>query len=248
MPRFFIEQIVGAGQPSVRLSGPDAYHIATVLRMQSGDSLLVCDGARTDLDCRIEAVTPEGVELAVLSRTPNQTEPVYHVTLYQGLVKGDKFDQIIQKSVELGVSRVVPVACRRSIAVIQARDRDRKTARWQKIAAEAAKQCGRGMVPEVAPPVMFAGCVAQASAAALALIPWELERTRTLRAALGEDDDTVPKSISLIIGPEGGLTEDEVGLARAAGILPVTLGKRILRAETAGPAVLAMLLYRYHDF
>ncbi|MCK9253111.1 MAG: 16S rRNA (uracil(1498)-N(3))-methyltransferase [Clostridiales bacterium] len=247
MPRFFIEHVVDPEQRSLRLTGSDARHIATVLRMRTGDRIEVCDGARTDLDCRIERVTADGVDLAVLSQTPNQTEPAYHVTLYQGLVKGDKLDQIIQKSVELGVGRIVPVACQRSVALIQARDRDRKTARWQKIAAEAAKQCGRGMVPEVASPLSFADCTRQAAAASLALIPWELERTRTLRAALGEGGD-VPHSISLIIGPEGGLTEDEVGLARAAGILPVTLGKRILRAETAGPAVLAMLLYRYQDF
>lgn len=239
------------------LRGDDVHHMRTVLRMRPGDRLTVCDGARTDHDCRIVAFGAAQVSLEILSRQINQAEPPYTAILYQGLAKGDKMDAIIQKAVELGAASIVPVICQRCVAMPEPADIARKLLRWNRIAAEAAKQCGRGQIPQVAAPLAFADAVVQASRADLALIPWEQERRLSLRdalagfAGLDRPSGTAPPirpSLSFLIGPEGGLTEPEVELARARGIRPVSLGRRILRTETAGPAVLAMLLYRADDF
>ena len=252
MPRFFTEEAVSPLQSRLALTGEDAHHIAAVLRMKQGDELVVCDGARTDLLCRIEQMTTGQIGLLVLERNGNRTEPGYVVTLYQGLVKGDKMDQIIQKAVELGVTEIVPVDCRRSVARVHESDREKKGQRWNRIAAEAAKQCGRGVRPRVADVQPFAACLSGAAAAGLALIPWEMEREQSIRSVLtsfqaqwdGQDkarqsSGREQPTISILIGPEGGLTETEVEQACAAGIRPVTLGRRILRTETAGPAALA---------
>lgn len=255
MPRFFIETPVSLQSSQLQLKGDDAHHIAAVLRMKEGQELVVCDGARTDLLCRIVSVSPGQVELLILDRTANATEPAYDVHLYQGLAKGDKMDQIIQKSVELGVTRITPVICRRSVAQVHEQDRSKKMQRWSRIAAEAAKQCGRGIQPLVAEPLSFDACLSGAAASDLSLIPWEMEREQSIRTVLTAFQDSLTgrtggarPTISLIIGPEGGLTEEEVAKARASGIRPVSLGRRILRTETAGPAVLAMILYQFDEF
>jgi 16S rRNA (uracil1498-N3)-methyltransferase len=239
----------------LRLGGADAHHIADVLRMKEGQELIVCDGARTDLLCRIVSVSSGLVELQILELSANATEPAYDVHLYQGLAKGDKLEQVIQKSVELGVARITPVICRRSVALVHEKDRGKKTLRWNRIAAEAAKQCGRGIQPVVAEPLSYDACLSDAAACDLALVPWEMERADSIRTALAAFQENlagraggVRPTISLIIGPEGGLTEEEVDKARLAGIRPVSLGRRILRTETAGPAVLAMILYQFDEF
>jgi len=255
MPRFFIEAPVSLQSSQLQLIGDDAHHIAAVLRMKEGQELVVCDGARTDLHCRIVSISTGQVELLILDRSDNATEPAYDVHLFQGLAKGDKMEQIIQKSVELGVTHITPVICRRSVALVHEQDRSKKTLRWNRIAAEAAKQCGRGIQPQVAEPLSYERCLIGASASNLALIPWEMEREQTIRTELtafqdrlaGRAGGTRP-TISLIIGPEGGLTEEEVAKARKVGIRPVSLGRRILRTETAGPAVLAMILYQFDEF
>ena len=255
MPRFFVEEPVPADARQLRLTGEDAHHIAAVLRMKEGQELVVCDGARSDLLCRIVQVSPGRIDLQILSRSANDTEPPYAVLLYQGLAKGDRMDQVIQKAVELGVTRIIPVTCRRSVALVREQDRGKKVLRWNRIAAEAAKQCGRGVRPPVDEPVSFADCLARAAAADLALIPWEMERAKSIRAELTVFQESLAgcagnarPTISLIIGPEGGLTEEEVEKAAKAGIRPVSLGRRILRTETAGPAVLAMILYQFEAF
>ncbi len=269
MPRFFIEEAVDLSAQNVFLTGDDYHHLHDVLRMKAGDELLVCDGAGTDLHCRISRFTDKGAELAILSRTVNQTEPPYEAVLYQGLAKGDKMDGIIQKAIELGVSRIVPMICRRSVAVPDAGDMPKRLTRWNRIAAEAAKQCGRGRIPAVEPACAFTEAIRQAAAADIKLIPWEMEKEQSLREALeawsalgkqpatGAEGDEKPENgsipaakpeLAVLIGPEGGFTEQEIDLALAAGLQPVTLGRRILRTETAGPAVLAMILYQFNDF
>ena len=252
MPRFFCERVVGPDAADFVLTGDDVHHIRDVLRLKPGDSVTVCDGARTDLDCRVAGYAGDSVILQVTARTVNQTEPPYEATLYQGLAKGDKMDGIIQKAVELGVSQIVPMICRRSVAIPETRDLPKKTARWNRIAFEAAKQCGRGLVPPVSPPRPFADAVREAAAADIRLIPWELERLQNLRTALTGTNQAPPPGkkprIAVLIGPEGGFAADEIELALASGIVPVTLGRRVLRTETAGPAVLAMILYQFADF
>ncbi len=252
MPRFFIEKIVDPLQDRLTLGGDDFHHIRDVLRFKPGDELVVCDGARTDLRCRIVIFAADSVELAITGRQANQTEPPYQAVLYQGLAKGDKMDTIIQKAVELGAARIVPVLCERSVVRLDERDVPKKLQRWNKIAAEAAKQCGRGMLPEVSAPLSFKAAVAEAAKADIRMIPWENERQCGLREWLESKNIVKPDApnplISLLIGPEGGFSADEATLAISEGIQPVTLGRRILRTETAGTAVLAMLIYRFNDF
>ena len=249
MPRFFVEGIIDPSASSLIIAGDDFHHIRDVLRLKPGDELTVCDGARIDLHCRLEKFIAGGVELAILACQPNQTEPPYQAVLYQGLAKGDKMDTIIQKAVELGVSRIVPVQCQRSVVRLDDHDTGKKLLRWNRIAAEAAKQCGRGLVSIVNEPLSFADAVKEAAQADIRLLPWENERACSLRTWL-EQLPPFPENpkISLLIGPEGGFSAAEAGLALKADIRPVTLGQRILRTETAGTVVLAMLVYRFNDF
>lgn len=253
MPRFFVEKCLEPTATALSLTGDDFHHIRDVLRMKPGDQLVVCDSARRDLTCRIDCYLPDRVVLIITAVQENQTEPPYQAILYQGLAKGEKMETIIQKAVELGAVRIVPVACQRSVVRLNARDQEKKLVRWNRIAAEAAKQCGRGRIPAVSEPLTFSQAVIEAAQADISLIPWENERGLGLREAL---EITVPSnvvpgtdpSISLLIGPEGGFAPEEIDAAVAAGIRPVSLGRRILRTETAGTVVLAMLVYRFNDF
>lgn len=256
MPRFFVEEEIPAEATRWGISGGDARHIRTVLRMAAGDELTLCDGRRTDIQARILALTDDVVELALGERQANQTESPLELWLFQGLPKSDKMDSIIQKSVELGASRIIPVACERSVAKIEAKDAIRKTERWNKIAREAAKQCGRGLLPQVESPISFREAIHLAAEADLALIPWENERDQSIRRLLTAQEprllslvrDGQRPRVAVLIGPEGGFSLAEIDHALANGLEPVTLGQRILRTETAGPAVLAMLGYQFEPF
>ena len=274
MPRFFVEAVLSPETDRTEIVGPDARHIKDVLRLRPGSELTVCDGARSDLLCTIESIQGDRVTLTIIKRSPNDTEPAFFATLYQGLPKGDKFDLIIQKSVELGAGRIVPMICERSIAKVSASDTARKIQRWNRIAQEAAKQCGRGLVPTVTEPVSFAQAVAdvagQTTSNDTAFIPYEGERAMSLRQFL-ETAVPIPEkrsprdipesrsrdevygveqrpSISFLIGPEGGFSPAEMSLAESNRIQTVSLGRRILRTETASLAVLAMLGYHFDEF
>ncbi|MBP8988991.1 MAG: 16S rRNA (uracil(1498)-N(3))-methyltransferase [Clostridia bacterium] len=260
MPRFFIEDILPPDQTELKLTGAEAHHVSHVLRMREGDELLICDGSGSDFLCRIDRKSGHEVFLSIKERYANQTEPDYEVTLYQGLVKGEKMGQIIQKSVELGVTRIVPIQCQRSIVKVSD-EYEKKQARWNRIAAEAAKQCGRGIRPPVDGILTFSDCIRDAVSADLSIIPWEMERKQSIRSVLMAFHSDFTKRLTadqnmkranpcfcVMIGPEGGFTEEEVEEASSAGICPVTLGRRILRTETAGPAVLAMILYQFDSF
>ncbi len=262
MPRFFIEVELPAGQSTWSIEGADAHHITSVLRMAAGDDLTLSDGRRTDYTAKILDLGSNRVTVQITGRMPNQTESPLEIWLFQGLPKSDKLDGIIQKSVELGVARIIPVACDRSVARVDVKDAPRKVERWNKIAHEAAKQCGRGRLPEVVAPLSFKAAIAEARAADLAIIPWESERDQSLRTVLEAEMDRLNAiieahrqadmnsrpTIAILIGPEGGFSMPEIDTALQAGITPVTLGRRILRTETAGAAVLAMLVYRFDDF
>ncbi len=251
MTRFFTEQIVPEDQKTYVFSGEEAKYLADVLRMQIGECISLCDGARVDLTGKIIKLSRDSVTVELIDRAPNSTEPPYEAVLYQALVKGDKMDLIIQKGVELGVSRIVPVSCVRSIVKIDAKDAVKKTARWQKIAEEAARQCGRGKVPAIDSPVSFSEALDQAvTESDLVFLPWEGEKSRPLSLLLEEfaysvqhSDKAVPR-LCFFIGPEGGFDPKEIDLAAAADVKTVTLGRRILRTETAGIAVLSMFIYR----
>jgi 16S rRNA (uracil1498-N3)-methyltransferase len=229
----------------VRITGPDVKHIATVLRLGRGSVLTILDGRGKSYAAVIQELGRDEVVCAINQELPATPACPVKVTLVQGIPKGDKMDLIIQKGTELGVSRVIPLLCRRTVVKLAGDRVLRKRERWQRIALEAAKQCRRPDVPEVAEPAELDQVLGGLPVNCTALIPWEEENNDSLKELL--DNNNVAEEIYIFIGPEGGFTAEEVDEARAAGVRPVTLGPRILRTETAGIAVLTMVLCRWGD-
>ena len=232
MPRFFVSSVEGE---TLTVTGQDASHIRRSLRMAVGETLTLCDGQGMDALCEIAEFAGEDVLLQVLSRTPSESEPTCAVTLYQGLPKADKMEWIIQKAVEIGVARIVPVQMARSVAVINEKAA-KKAARWQKIADEAAGQSGRGILPVVEEPISFAVAAKRLAA----------ENTVVCYECGGKPFATLARrdtpSLSLVVGPEGGIDPREIAVLEEGGAAIATLGKRILRCETAPVAALAVLM------
>ena len=193
-----------------------------------------------DYDCVITSVG-DTVTAEIVDEHQSLTEPPYRATLYQALIKGDKFDTVVQKAVECGVSRIVPVLTDRSVVRLDRRDCAKKCARWQRIADEAAKQCGRGALVKVDELMTFKEATADASFADVSIFCYEGEETLSLRTAL-DAVNGIPKTVSFIIGPEGGFSVKEADAALSAGLTSVRLGERILRTETAGMVVLSNLM------
>lgn len=201
--------------------------------------MTLCDGEGMDYQCRIASLE-RGVLLDILSKEVCETEPKTKITLYQGLPKADKMELIIQKCVELGVDRIVAVSTERAIVKLDKKE-SKKLERWQKIAEAAAKQSGRGKIPEIGQQVLkFKEAVAEAKGLDGAIIPYEKEQETGIRQFV---QGFQGESIGVFIGPEGGFAEEEIALAQESGITPITLGKRILRTETAGMTTAAILLY-----
>lgn len=246
MPRFFIgadDIHHQAGQEEILLQGEDFYHIVKVLRYQRGDLLVCCDGAGRDYHCIITEIDGGALKAAIQTVQASESEPKLKVTLYQALPKGDKMEQVIQKAVELGVSRITPVLSKRCVS--RPKDGAKKVARWNKIARAAAEQCGRGIIPAVTEIIELPAAVKPMRAADLAAVCYENERQTSLGAL-------VPKlrasqSFSFLVGPEGGLDPDEMSLFSQAEIASVSLGKRILRTETAAGCVLAVCMFATGD-
>lgn len=239
VPKFFVPQeSIRGGEAWI--SGADAAHIARVLRMRVGDHLTLCDGAGTDYTCEIRALDPEQVALTILQACPCKAEPDVSMTLFMALPKGDKMEYVIQKSVELGVKRIVPFAASRCVVRLSEKDAEKKTLRWQKIAHAAAKQSGRGIVPEVCKPIGMNEVCAAVSEFELPLFCYECEEQTSLKSALSAKPF---QTACVVIGPEGGFDQAEVQQARDAGFCVVSLGKRILRCETAPGCVLCAILY-----
>ena len=233
MPRFFID---GAADGRAYIAGADALHIAKALRMRPGEALTLCDGKGTDFEGVLETVTDRQVTVRITASRPSQAEPTLAVTLYQGLPKGDKMDWIIQKAVELGVTAVVPVATRRSVARLEGKA-DKKQERWQRIAAEAAGQCGRGMLPSVERPLSWSQALSRLSGEP-ALVFYE-GGGRPLRELVTPST----RRLSVFVGPEGGFDPEEIDAIRRQGGGVATLGPRILRCETAPLAALTLLMH-----
>lgn len=241
MHRFYLPDApTGEAGFECALSTEEAQHAGKVLRLKTGDEVECFDGRGHAWLCSLRF---DGARATVCAREPlASNESPIRFTLYQGLPKLDKLDLIVQKATELGAWRIVPVGMARSVARVDGRDAERKRERWQRIAVEAAKQCGRALVPEVALPVSFDKATADMAARELMLMPYELHQGRGLNAmAPGAHD------IGMLIGPEGGIAPEEAQAAQAVGALPVTLGPRILRTETAAIAALAMAMLRFGD-
>lgn len=236
MRRFFAEKLdIESGV--VRLTGDEARHIGCVLRMKAGDEVLLINGEGGQSKARITELTGEFVELEIIEKSVCLADPDVHVTLFQCLPKQGKMEVIIQKCVELGVWSIVPTVSKRCIVKLDGKDN--KLIRWNKVSAEAAKQCGRAYVPEVASPVTLSK--APLEAFDLVLIAYENEDRNALKAVLRAHSEA--ERIAVIIGPEGGFEPAEVEACVGMGAIPVSLGKRILRTETAGMAALAQIMY-----
>jgi 16S rRNA (uracil1498-N3)-methyltransferase len=251
MHRFFVPPGSIQGS-SVTLSGAQARQVARVLRMRPGEQLIVLDDSGSELEVQLVAVEPELVRGEVVASRPSTGEPRTRITLCQAVLKGDHFELVLQKGTELGVVEFVPMLTERTIV----RDRQavlKKRPRWEAIIQEAAEQSRRGRRPALRPPLSLAeACLEVSRTQGVKVIPWEDEAQFSLRQVLqAELPDALRvgagPAVSLFIGPEGGLTRDEISLARAHGLVPVSLGPRILRAETAGLVAAAAILYELGD-
>ena len=242
MYQFFVapEQINGK---NIRITGDDVNHIKNVLRMKNGDEIAVRNGVdEKEYRCEISFVGEEEIGCTLRFIKEEGLELPSRVYLFQGLPKADKMELIIQKAVELGIYEFFPVAMRRSVVKLDEKKAKAKLARWQGISEAAAKQSKRAVIPAVKEVMTFKEAVSYAARMDVKLIPYELaegmERTKELINGLKPG-----QSIAVFIGPEGGIDEEEIGLALANGIQPITMGRRILRTETAGFTILAWIMY-----
>ena len=246
MPRFFVQKDRISGD-TVTLFGDDAHHISRSLRMAVGERITVCDMQKFEYECELTEFLPDCVRARVLETVKSDTEPPYAVHLYQALTKGDKLDAVIQKAVECGVSEITTFESERCVARAKDGAEEKKVERRRRIAHEAAKQSGRGMIPDVHPTVHFREAVEAAAKADIPLFCYEGDGTeplpRVLRACRAELRAGQTPTVSVVIGSEGGFSRAELTAAVEKGLHPVGLGKRILRTETAAPFVLACLVY-----
>ena len=246
MPRFFVqkEQIEDG---IVSILGDDAHHISRALRMAAGECITVCDMQSFEYECELTDFLPDRVLAKVLTSRQSDTEPPYRAHIYQALPKGDKLDSIIQKAVECGAASITTFESERCVVKVKADAEGKKTERRQRIATEAAKQSGRGLLPAVHPTLSFVDAIRQASKADIPLFCYEGEDQKTLSAVLKEHKANQRKGeipeISIVIGSEGGFSLAEVRAAKEAGLISVGLGKRILRTETASSFALSCLVY-----
>lgn len=245
MHRFFAakEQI---DENQIRLTGPDVNHIKNVLRMKQGEQILISDGDKQEYTCCIETLGRDEIIAHIRWTQESGLELKSRIYLFQGLPKGDKMELIIQKAVELGAYEIIPVAMKRCVTKLNAQKEATKRKRWQSVAESAAKQSKRMRIPEVTKIMSFKEAAEYAAVLDIRLLPYELaagmRQTKELLQGI------LPgQSIGIFIGPEGGVAEEEVWQAKAQDIHPITLGRRVLRTETAGFTILSILMYLMED-
>ena len=243
MYHFFVEQ-EQIGPETVTVTGSDVNHIKNVLRMKKGEEISVSNGLDgKEYRCGIEELLEDEVICTLRFVKEEGLELPSRVFLFQGLPKADKMELIIQKAVELGVYQVIPVSCKRAVVKLDEKKEKSKLTRWQGIAEAAAKQSKRGIIPEVKNVMTMKEAISYSKCCLVRIIPYELaegmEKTKEIIGSLKPGED-----IAVFIGPEGGFEESEIGEAMESGIIPITLGKRILRTETAGMTVLSWIMYQ----
>ncbi len=242
MYRFYVDNTI-IHEDMISVTGSDVNHIKNVLRMKKGENLIICNGQGLDYYCIIDEICDSEIIVKVENKRESEAELPSNIYLFQGLPKKDKMELIVQKAVELGVYEVIPVMMKRTIVKLEDKKKElKKLERWQSIAEGAAKQSGRGVIPKVHEVVTYKQAIEMAKELDMALLPYEnangIQHTKELiEQCIGK------KSIGIFIGPEGGFELEEVEMAQNAKIEPVTLGKRILRTETAGLTMLANLMF-----
>lgn len=242
MHRFFIsrENIFKDG---ITIEGEDVQHISRVLRLKEGDKIVLCDQHGTDYNVTIESMSKNSIRTTIIDKEPSKGEPSIDVVLYQGVPKAAKMELIIQKCTEMGITRIVPVMTARTVVKLESeKDEAKKVARWAKIAEEASKQSKRGIVPVIEMPMTLEKALEDSKKLDLKLIPYELEKENSVKAAL---QSKKAQRVGFFIGPEGGFDTAEIDKAKQYGVIPVTLGSRIMRTETAGFAILTSIMYEY---
>ena len=243
MYRFYVSADQLA-EKEVFISGGDVNHIKNVLRHEVGDWIVACDGNGTDYVSRIQSICSDEVVASIEKVQPTGTELPVRITLFQGMPKKDKLELIIQKAVELGACEIVPVMTKRTVVKLSEEKKiNKRLERWQSIAYAAAKQCDRGIIPTVHKPVSYEEALAMADQLDYNVIPYELQ-TGMEEARKIVDQACKQRSLGIFIGPEGGFEPEEVERAMTRNIHPMTLGKRILRTETAGMALLSILMFQ----
>lgn len=241
MHHFFVspEQV---GEKSITITGSDVNHIKHVLRMAPGEQITVSSGENKEYRCEIRSLSEEQVEAQIMWVQETGAELPSRLYLFQGLPKSDKMELIIQKAVELGVYEIVPTATRRAVVKLDKKKEDSKRKRWQGIAESAAKQSKRNLIPQVTQVMSFREAVEYAAGLDVKLVPYELaEGMDAARQVIGSIKPG--QSVAVFIGPEGGFAPEEIDYAVEHGFRPITLGRRILRTETAGMTVLSILMY-----
>lgn len=229
-------------EEKIYVEGSDVNHMKNVLRMKTGEELTVNDGEGCQYLCAVEAYEEEMAVLRIMEKKQDESELASKIYLFQGLPKQDKMELIVQKAVELGAYQVIPVATKRAVVKLDAKKAKKKVERWQQIAVSAAKQAGRGIIPTVGEVCTYAQALKMAEELDVILIPYEL--AKGMKETKKIISDIKPgQSVGVFIGPEGGFEEEEVERAMEAGAKPVTLGKRILRTETAGLTMLSVLMF-----
>lgn len=242
MHRFYVEPS-SIRNNEIVIDGSDVNHIKNVLRITTGEEIVICDGDGMDYYCEVTSITKEEVVASIKEKVETVTELDTKIYLFQGLPKKDKMELIVQKAVELGAYEIIPVNMKRTIVKIDNEKKEQaKLARWQTIANEASKQSRRGMLPKVHKLVSYKEALAMAKELDMVIIPYELAKDMDYTRKVMEQAKDC-KSIGVFIGPEGGFDDKEIEMAKEIEFMPITLGHRILRTETAGLATLAMLVY-----
>lgn len=247
MQRFFVEPYqVDEERHCIHIAGSDVNHIKNVLRMKNGEELWISNGEGREYHCKIEAYAEAEVLLHILYVQEPDYELPNRIYLFQGLPKADKMELIIQKAVELGAYQVIPVETKRCVVKLDTKKAEKKVTRWQQIAESAAKQSKRMLVPKIHSVMSYREALIYAQELDICLIPYEL--AKGMKATKELLDTIAPgQSVGIFIGPEGGFEEEEVDAAVAAGAKPITLGRRILRTETAGLAILSVLMFQLEN-
>ena len=242
MPRFFTPS-ENFDEGKVKITGDDARHIARALRMAVGDEITVADMQGREHLCKLTRIRDEECECEILESREGRTESPLEITLYMGYPKGDKLEVVIQKAVELGASRIIPFESSRCVKRPKDDKIEKQTARLQRIAEEAAKQCGRARLPRVQTPVSFKNAIAEARLSDLPLFCYEGDGTRSLKKVL--EEKTNAKACAVVVGCEGGFSIEEAEFAISEGMIPINLGPRILRCETAPTYALSCLSFAF---
>lgn len=244
MPKFFVNKVE---ENKIIITGEDVNHIKNVLRKKAEDTLEICNNeTQENFLCRIENIKNEEIVCSIIEKIQKAVEPKTYVHIYQGLPKSDKMELIIQKAVELGVYEIVPVATKRSVVKLDDKKATKKIERWNMIAQSAAKQSKRSIIPKVSNVMSFSQALTYASELEMNIIPYEnadgIDKSREIIKSIKGK-----KSLGIFIGPEGGFEEKEVEKATGIGTNIVTLGKRILRTETAGMAVMSIIMFEIEE-